>query len=54
VLNHGCEGNDIDISHLPEVNGMKLGPGRHSAMLAFCWDDWIEKKAELLEKMARV
>lgn len=29
---------------LPEADatGRKLGPGRHSAMLALCWDDWLD------------
>lgn len=29
---------------LPQVDlaGMRLGPSRHSAMLAFCWDDWLD------------
>lgn len=25
-----------------DVEGRKLGPGRHSAMLALCWDDWLD------------
>ena len=25
-----------------DVEGRRMGPGRHSAMLALCWDDWIE------------
>ena len=54
VLDPECTGNNVDVGHLPEVNGKKLGPGRHSAMLAFCWDDWIEKKEQLLKLMARV
>jgi len=54
VLPEGITGNGVDVSHLPEVNGKKLGPGRHSAILAICWDDWEEKR-ELVEKlMARV
>lgn len=24
-----------------DIEGRKLGPGRHSAMLAICWDDWL-------------
>lgn len=27
-------------------DGRKLGPGRHSAMLAVCWDDWLEGKKD--------
>ncbi|KAJ9654088.1 hypothetical protein H2198_006827 [Neophaeococcomyces mojaviensis] len=29
---------------MPSVDkeGRNLGPGRHSAMLAICWDDWLE------------
>lgn len=23
-----------------DANGQRLGNGRHSAMLAVCWDDW--------------
>jgi len=54
VLADDCEGNGVDISHLPEINGKKLGPGRHSAMLSLCWDDWIEKRAALVAMMSRV
>jgi len=54
ALPPGSQGNDVDVSHLPEVNGKKLGPGRHSAMLALCWDEWSEKKERLLKMMAQV
>jgi hypothetical protein len=54
VLAPGLTGNGVDVSDLPEINGKKLGPGRHSAMLAFCWDDWIEKREHLSKLMARI
>lgn len=27
-------------------DGKKFGPGRHSAMLSMCWDDWLEGKRD--------
>jgi len=34
----------VSKERLPSVDqeGRKLGPGRHSAMLAMCWDDWLD------------
>lgn len=29
-----------------DMEGRKLGPGRHSAMLSMCWDDWLDGKRE--------
>lgn len=29
-----------------DVEGRTLGPGRHSALLAMCWDDWLDGKRE--------
>lgn len=42
VLATGKEGNGIDFSTLPEETGVKLGVGRHSAVLAICWDEWLD------------
>lgn len=37
-----------------DIDGRKLGPGRHSAMLALCWDDWLEgKRDHVLGLLAR-
>ena len=27
-------------------DGRKLGPGRHSAVLSMCWDDWLNGKRD--------
>lgn len=48
--------NKSRVDGKPEVDrdGRKLGPGRHSAMLAMCWDDWLDGKREhVLELLAR-
>lgn len=42
---------------LPVVDaaGKKIGVGRHSAMLALCWDDWLEgKRDHVLKLLERV
>jgi len=54
VLPDGCQGNGVDVSHLPEIAGKKLGAGRDTAILAICWDEWPEKREQLLKMMARV
>lgn len=37
-----------------DVQGRPLGPGRHSAILSICWDDWLEgKRGHVLELLAR-
>lgn len=37
-----------------DIEGRKLGPGRHSAMLSMCWDDWLEgKRDHVLTLLAR-
>lgn len=38
-----------------DANGKKLGIGRHSAMLAICWDDWSVGggRERVLELMSR-
>ncbi|KAF2801291.1 putative GNAT family acetyltransferase [Mytilinidion resinicola] len=40
VLPAGKEGNGAGEEDLPPVVGKKLGPGRHTASLSICWDDW--------------
>ena len=57
------EGDDTGIGRVGKVvaeppredaGGNRIGPGRHSAMLALCWDDWLSGKRDhvlsLLEK----
>lgn len=37
-----------------DIEGRKLGPGRHSAVLALCWDDWLDgKRDHVLKLLAR-
>lgn len=40
---------------LPEVgsDGRILGPGRHSAMLSMCWDDWRAGKRDAVVELMR-
>lgn len=33
-------GDEADGMPMVDANGRRLGNGRHSAMLAICWDDW--------------
>ncbi|KAF2493671.1 putative GNAT family acetyltransferase [Lophium mytilinum] len=40
TLPAGKEGNGAGEEDLPPVLGKKLGPGRHTASLSICWDDW--------------
>lgn len=39
----GSEGAEIDREGLPRVgwDGRDWGAGRHTALLALCWDDWL-------------
>ena len=46
VLPHGKKG-------LVPSGGLEVGPGRHTAMLAMCWDDWREKRENVLAMMER-
>ncbi len=48
----GKEGNGIDTSALPDTTG-SLGPGRDSAVLAMCWDEWGVKRDEVVRLMNR-
>lgn len=34
-----------------DATGLRIGVGRHSAMLALCWDDWLEGKRDHVLKL---
>lgn len=60
TLPAGKIGNGVDVQRLKEAEryvgeGQGQRPGRHSAMLSMCWDDWlVDGKRELvLEMMGR-
>lgn len=49
-----ARGSRTDGKPIMDKMGRKLGPGRHSAMLSLCWDDWLEGKREhVMKLMAR-
>lgn len=57
--NKVCTSEDLgarsDGKPVIDIEGRKLGPGRHSAVLALCWDDWLDGKREhVLGLLARV
>lgn len=39
----GSEGGGLEREGLPRVgwDGREWGPGRHTAMLSLCWEDWV-------------
>ena len=39
-------GEKADGKPVVDPDGKKLGPGRHSAMLSMCWDDWLDGKRD--------
>lgn len=47
VLPSGKPHNGVPENELPEVMGKKMGPGRHTALLAICWDEWEAKRDRL-------
>jgi len=42
------EAAGVRVDGMPKIDreGRKLGPGSHSAMLAMCWDDWLDSKRD--------
>jgi len=52
-----ASGERADGKPVVDRGGSKLGPGRHSAVLAMCWDDWLDGKREhvmsLLQREAK-
>ncbi|KAK3312368.1 putative GNAT family acetyltransferase [Apodospora peruviana] len=50
VGKRGLEG-----ARLPRVgwDGRELGPGRHTAMLSLCWDDWVDGGRELVDRLTK-
>jgi RimJ/RimL family protein N-acetyltransferase len=58
VLPEGKIGNSDGVidDKMPEMDptGQKrLGPGRHSAMLSLCWDDWENGARERLHALSQ-
>lgn len=56
--NKMCASEDLgarsDGKPVVDIQGRKLGPGRHSAMLSLCWDDWLDgKRDHVLTLLAR-
>jgi len=47
------KGNAEIVNELKERDEAKRAPGRHSAMLAICWDDWLTKREEVVKMMER-
>lgn len=50
VLPEGKIGNEGPRAGL---NGKEWGPGRHTAMLSMCWDDWVGGGKEHVDALAR-
>lgn len=47
-------GNGVDLTVLEERNERGVErPGRHSAILSMCWDDWMEKRDQVVRLMSR-
>jgi RimJ/RimL family protein N-acetyltransferase len=53
VLPEEKDGNGLDVSRLPDETGVKMGVGRDSAVLAICWDDWLNGGREKVEAIMK-
>lgn len=51
----GSEGAGLDREGLPRVgwDGRNWGPGRHTAMLSLCWEDWVDGGREHVDTLVR-
>lgn len=51
----GSKGAEIDTEGLPRkgLDGKEWGPGRHTAMLGLCWDDWVNGGREHVDALVR-
>jgi len=51
----GSEGAGLEREGLPRVgwDGREWGPGRHTAMLSLCWEDWVEGGRKHVDELIR-
>ena len=54
ILPAGKGGIEVDkFLQQREAGMVGRGNGRHSAILALCWDDWAEKREQVVRMVAR-
>ncbi len=53
ILPHGKSGKEVIGREGEGCQEGLRGPGRDTAMLSMCWDDWIEEKEKVRRIMAR-
>ena len=55
VGKRGSKGAELEREGLPRVgwDGREWGPGRHSAMLSLCWEDWVGGGREHVDALVR-
>jgi hypothetical protein len=51
----GSEGAGLEREGLPRAgwDGREWGPGRHTAMLSLCWEDWVGGGREHVDGLVR-
>lgn len=48
-----CEGLESKGLPTSDKSGRQLGPGRHTAQLSLCWDDWLNGGREKVEALLK-